>query len=266
MKAPDAPTRPFLLAVNLKSYFSVAGSLAWTAAAAGVAAAHGAVRDGRARLAVLPSFVAIDGCVRAAGGLLDVGAQDIGLSGRGPNTGEVPGVDLVELGCRFALVGHWERRSRQCETEAVVRDKVAAAAACGLTPILCIGEPERADARDAVSFCLHQVASGLGAAWSGGSLVVAYEPVWAIGGPRPAAAAHVVTVCAALRGWLAEHYPSVGAQVIYGGAAGPGLLGDIGADVDGLFLGRRVHDPRVLTSLLDEVRILTCEIAASQGV
>jgi triosephosphate isomerase len=221
MRAPDGSGVPFLVAVNLKSYFSVADTVSWAAEVAELAAADDTVHDGRARLVVLPSFVALPACVRAVGGLLDVGAQDIGASGRGAYTGEVCGGDLVELGCRYALVGHRERRSQQGETDAVVRAKTAAAVAC--------------------------------------------EPVWAIGAPGPADAAHVAAVCSALRGWLVEQNLRTRARIIYGGAAGPGLLGELGADVDGLFLGRQVHDPRVLTQVLDEVRILTSESQRARG-
>jgi triosephosphate isomerase len=85
---------------------------------------------------------------------------------------------------------------------------------------------------------------------------VAYEPIWAIGAAEPAAPQHVTAVCRALRKHLSADQLFPQAQVIYGGSAGPGLLPEIGAEVDGMFLGRFAHDPNAVRCILDEVAVI----------
>ena len=85
-----------------------------------------------------------------------------------------------------------------------------------------------------------------------GAVIVAYEPVWAIGAPEPAGHDHIRVVAAALRAALDADPARAGSTVIYGGAAGPGLLTALGDAVDGVFLGRFAHDPDALMSVLDE--------------
>jgi triosephosphate isomerase len=126
----------------------------------------------------------------------------------------------------------------------------------GLAPVLCIGEPEPGAPAQAAERCIAQLESALAPARSsgtGGQLVVAYEPNWAIGAPEPAPPEYVSAVCRALREHVAgdELFPD--AKVIYGGSAGPGLLPRIAADVDGMFLGRFAHDPAAVRRILDEV-------------
>ncbi|MET0863623.1 MAG: triose-phosphate isomerase family protein, partial [Nakamurella sp.] len=128
----------------------------------------------------------------------------------------------------------------------------------GLAPVLCIGEPERAGTEQAIEFCIRQLTDALEPARAdglGGRLIVAYEPIWAIGAPEPAEPKYVRTVCAALRDHLAGDALLPDAKVIYGGSAGPGLLPQIADDVDGMFLGRFAHDPAAVRTILDEIKL-----------
>ena len=114
---------------------------------------------------------------------------------------------LAELGCRFVEVGHAERRRMFGDTDEVVAAKLHAAMRNGLTPILCVGEEERLEPADAAKVCIRQIRSGLSAASAAGivgDLVIAYEPLWAIGAPEPAHPDHIRGVCAALRRHLTD--------------------------------------------------------------
>ena len=141
------------------------------------------------------------------------------------------------------------------ETDEVVAAKTRAALRNGLTPVLCIGESDRQDGADAARVTIAQLGSALADA-PAGPVIVAYEPVWAIGAPEPAPVAHIQAVCTALRGALDFLPGRSGSAVIYGGSAGPGLLTALGASVDGLFLGRFAHDPATLAAVLDEAATL----------
>lgn len=246
---------PVLLGVSLKLYMDVPRTLDWARALATIARERAAVRDGRVRLFVLPSLPAIPGVVEALrGSRVEVGAQDLHWADRGAFTGAVSGADLVWSGCGLVEVGHAERRLLFGEDEGIVRSKVAAAVRNGLTPVLCVGETERLPAAEATRVCIRQVTSALEGLDDVGptAIVVAYEPVWAIGRPEPAAAAHVLALVGALRDYLSNESRILVASVIYGGSARRGQLRDLGAGVDGLFLGRSAHDPEDLALIIDE--------------
>ena len=152
-------------------------------------------------------------------------------------------------------IGHAERRAMFGETDETVARKVAASLEAGLAPVLCIGEVAQGDASAAAAACVQQLESSLRLARErgvGGRLVVAYEPVWASGAPEPAGEAHIRGVTSVLRDHLGGDALLPGAQVIYGGSAGPGLLPRIAPDVDGMFLGRFAHDPAGFGRVLDE--------------
>jgi triosephosphate isomerase len=189
---------------------------------------------------------------------IEVGAQDLHWEDTGPFTGEVSGAELAEVGCTMVEVGHAERRSLFGETDEIVARKTLAALRNGLAPVLCIGEPERGAPEQAAALCIRQLESALAPARAsavGGRLLVAYEPVWAIGAAEPATPEHVTAVCRTLRDHLDGDESFPGARVIYGGSAGPGLLPRIAADVDGMFLGRFAHDPSAVRRILDEVTL-----------
>ncbi|WP_213813784.1 triose-phosphate isomerase family protein [Glaciihabitans sp. dw_435] len=256
MTATERSHSTVTVGVSLKMYFGHAQSLDWSSRVAELARTHPSVASGAVELFVIPDFLAVAPAVGifAGTGVL-VGAQDLATDDSGAFTGEVSGAVLAEVGASVVEVGHAERRRLFGETDAIVAAKSAAALRNGLAPVLCIGEGERMPPADASAECIRQLDSALaGAAF--GRVIVAYEPVWAIGAPAPAPADHIRAVCAALRSHVDGLTGRDGSVVIYGGSAGPGLLTELGGDADGLFLGRFAHDPAALGAVLDEAAVL----------
>jgi triosephosphate isomerase len=176
---------------------------------------------------------------------LTYGAQDVSQHDSGAYTGEVSGAFLAKLGCSFAVVGHSERRTYHHEDDALVAAKAAAALKHGLTPIVCIGEGlDIREAGEHVSHCVNQLSGSLAglSAEQIASVVIAYEPVWAIGTGRVASAADAQEVCAAIRKQLGElATPAIadGVRVLYGGSVNAKNIGELIAqdDVDGALVG-----------------------------
>ena len=176
---------------------------------------------------------------------LGYGGQDLSQHDEGAYTGEISGAFLAKLGCGYVVVGHSERREHHAETDELVGAKVRAALRHGLTPILCVGEP--LEVRQAEEHVAHVVAQ-LRAALEGlddeqvRRVVVAYEPVWAIGTGEVATPADAQEVCAAVRSTVAELVGTdvaEGLRVLYGGSVKPGNVAEIMAqeDVDGALVG-----------------------------
>lgn len=245
---------PVLLGVSLKMYLDHAATLRWVREVVAIAGRAPAVLDGRVQVAVLPTFVSIEAVSEITRNApVDHGAQDLSWADQGAFTGEVSGRDLVTLGCRYVEVGHAERRRLFGEDDTIVARKLSAAVRHGLVPILCVGELDRRDSAAAVEFCVGQVRSALAEVDAVEELIIAYEPVWAIGADEPAGVDHVRSVCAGIRAGVADDHRLSGVRVIYGGSAGPGLLTELGRNgVDGLFLGRFAHDPAALSTMIDE--------------
>ncbi|MGW5051707.1 triose-phosphate isomerase [Actinokineospora sp. NPDC004072] len=202
----------------------------------------------KVEVAVLPPFTDIRSVQTLVDGdklLLKYGAQDISQHDSGAYTGDVSGPMLAKLGCSYVTVGHSERREYHGETDELVNKKVKAALKHGITPILCLGE--QLDVREAgnhVQHCTDQLVAGLKGlkAEQVASVVVAYEPVWAIGTGKVATPADAQEVCAALRKQLASSYGDEVAstvRVLYGGSVKSGSIGDLVAqeDVDGALVG-----------------------------
>jgi len=178
------------------------------------------------------------------------GAQDISAHDSGAFTGEISGPMLSKLKCSYVAVGHSERRQYHCEDEEVVNAKVKAAFRNGLTPILCIGEG--LDVRKAGRQVPHTLAQLDGAlkdvpAEQAATVVVAYEPVWAIGTGEVATPEDAQEVCGAIRGRLAELYDQELADAVriqYGGSVKAGNVAAIMAqpDVDGALVGGAALD------------------------
>jgi triosephosphate isomerase len=249
-------TSPTLVGVSLKMYFGHRQSLDWCARVAELAHAHPGVAGGRVELFVIPGYLTVPGAIETlAGSRVVVGAQDLASADTGAFTGEVSGVELAEIGVGVVEVGHAERRRLFGETDEIVAQKTAAALRNGIAPVLCIGETVRSEPADAAAECLRQLASALNGSVDG-RVIVAYEPVWAIGAAEPAPADYIRAVCAILRDTVASLGGRDGSAVIYGGSAGPGLLTELGSDVDGLFLGRFAHDTEALGLVLDEAALI----------
>ena len=247
---------PVVVGVSLKMYFGHERAREWFGSVARLAGENASVASGAVELFVIPSFVSIPAAISAlAGTPVTVGAQDLFWEDNGAFTGEVSGVELAELGVGVVEVGHAERRRIFGETEEIVAAKTAAALRNGIAPVLCIGETVRSEPDVAAAEVEQQLISALDGA-PAGRVLVAYEPVWAIGAAEPAAPGHIRAVCARLRGVIGSLDGREGSSVIYGGSAGPGLLSTLGDSVDGLFLGRFAHDPAALASVLDEAAVL----------
>jgi triosephosphate isomerase len=176
---------------------------------------------------------------------LTYGAQDLSQHDSGAYTGEISGAFLAKLGCTFAVVGHSERRTYHHEDDGCVAAKAAAAFRHGLIPIVCIGE--HLDVREAgehVAYNLAQLEGSLAGLTQEqlAQVVIAYEPVWAIGTGRVASAGDAQEVCGAIRAKLAElTSPQVadGVRVLYGGSMNAKNVGELIAqqDVDGGLVG-----------------------------
>ena len=177
--------------------------------------------------------------------LLKHGAQDLSVHDAGAYTGEISGEFLTKLGCTYVAVGHSERRQYHAEDDTVVAAKVKAAYRHGLTPILCCGEG--LEVRKAGQQVEHVLAQ-LDAALDGvspeqvRSIVIAYEPIWAIGTGEVATPADAQEVCSAIRTRLAELYSgdiADGIRVLYGGSVKAANVAAImaEADVDGALVG-----------------------------
>jgi triosephosphate isomerase len=176
---------------------------------------------------------------------LSWGAQDVSPFDNGAYTGDVSASMLAKLGCRYVLVGHSERREYHGEDDNLVNAKVKMAASKGLTPIICVGEG--LDVREELSHVPFTIARVEGAL-AGlrpeqiGSLVIAYEPVWAIGTGRVATPEDAQEVCGAIREWVGQWYDTSSAQdirILYGGSVKASNVGSIMAqpDVDGCLVG-----------------------------
>ncbi|MGY3318214.1 triose-phosphate isomerase family protein [Arthrobacter sp. TE12232] len=245
-----------LVGVSTKMYLGYRDSLAWLEQLRNEVDARPALAAGRVVPFVIPSFPVLPAAARLLeGSPLLLGAQNCGWAD-GPWTGEVAPSMLAELGVRLVEIGHAERRRHFGEDDAMVALKTRAADDAGLTPLLCVGETEAGESAAAADHVYRQIASAVDGDWNrAGRLVVAYEPVWAIGAAEPAAAAYVSDVVRGLRGRLATAGVP-GLPIIYGGSAKPGLLPTL-EGVSGLFLGRFAHNPANFGCVLDEALLLT---------
>ena len=176
---------------------------------------------------------------------LTYGAQDLSPHDSGAYTGDISGAFLAKLGCTFVVVGHSERRTYHHEDDAVVAEKAAAAFRHGLTPIVCIGEQlEVREAGNHVEFYVESLRGSLAGLTNEqlSDVVIAYEPVWAIGTGRVASAADAQEVCGAIRAELAKiATPQIadGVRVLYGGSVNAKNVGELVGqkDVDGALVG-----------------------------
>jgi triosephosphate isomerase len=233
----EAAVRRKLVAANWKMNGSSAANAQWVAAWRAVKAP--------CEVAVCAPFVYLPQVgAGLAGTSAELGAQNLSEQAPGAFTGEVAGEMLLEVGCRWVIVGHSERRAMYGETSELVAKKAARAVALGLKPIVCVGETlaERDAGRTlevvgtqlaaVLSLCsVEQLASG----------ALAYEPVWAIGTGRTATPVQAQEVHAAIRAQLAraDTQAAQRARILYGGSVKPGNAGELFAqpDIDGGLIG-----------------------------
>jgi triosephosphate isomerase len=202
----------------------------------------------KAEVAVLPPFTDLRSVQTLVDGdrlALEYGAQDVSVHESGAYTGEISAGMLSKLGCSYVVVGHSERREYHGETDALVARKAAATLAAGMTPIVCVGEGlEVRQAARHVGHCTDQVVGSLAGltAEQVAGLVIAYEPVWAIGTGEVAMPEDAQEVCAAIRGQVRETYGDAAAdavRILYGGSVkANNIVGIMAkADVDGALVG-----------------------------
>jgi triosephosphate isomerase len=173
------------------------------------------------------------------------GAQDVSTHDAGAYTGEISAAMLAKLGCTYVVVGHSERRQYHGETDEIVNTKAQQALAAGMTPIVCIGEGLAVrQSGEHVPHCMAQVAGSVASftAEQVAGMVVAYEPVWAIGTGEVATPADAQEVCQAVRQQVREVYGDAaadGVRILYGGSVKAANVAGImaEADVDGCLVG-----------------------------
>ncbi len=209
---------------------------------------------------VLPPFVDLRSVQTLVDGdklRIRYGAQDLSVHDAGAYTGEISGAMLAKLGCSYVLAGHSERRQYHGEDDGVVGAKVRKALEHGLTPILCVGEGldvRRLDGQ--VDHCVQQVGKALDGVSpeQARGIVIAYEPVWAIGTGEVATPDDAQEVCAEIRATLASLYPGEladGVRVLYGGSVKSSNVEALMAqpDVDGALVGGASLDAEEFASL-----------------
>ncbi|KAK3294588.1 Triosephosphate isomerase-like protein [Chaetomium fimeti] len=289
---PGATTRPLsghrpLLGVSTKMYFSHARTTAFTTTLLKLLTSTPQAATVLSTLDafLIPDFVslpavlaAVDTSLTTRGGRVRVGAQDCAASDFGAFTGEVSPAVLREVGCGMVELGHAERRALFGETDAGVREKVGAVVRNGMVPLVCVGEKEvggdgrvgdgdgeggggndgggdggEGGVRVAAEEVARQVAAVLEGLDPEAEVILAYEPVWAIGAPEPASATHVKGVVRRIRESEVVKGRRGLTRIVYGGAAKPGLWEQLGGEVDGLFLGRFAHQPEQFVKMLYEV-------------
>jgi triosephosphate isomerase len=199
-------------------------------------------------VAVLPPFTDL----RSVQTLIDAdklrikyGAQDLSRYEKGAYTGEISGAMLAKLGCSYVLCGHSERRQYHHEDDALVNAKVKAAFANSITPILCVGE--NLDVRKSgghLDHCMGQLKGSMARipAEQAASMVIAYEPVWAIGTGEVASPKDAQEMCAAIRAWVSDSRGTdagASVRILYGGSVKSDNIAPIMAqpDVDGALVG-----------------------------
>jgi triosephosphate isomerase len=225
-------------------------------------------RSGDCEIVIFPSFLDLETAVTAARGTrIQVGAQNLCWAKEGAFTGEVSGPMIRASGCSHVIVGHSERRMYFGETNETVLKKTVAALDAGLTPIVCIGEREK---KNAEAVLAEQFQKAIGALSDGqfARIIIAYEPVWAIGTgdtatPETAAQVHQFIRSQATRGFGAEAANNV--RILYGGSVKPGNARSLmeQPEIDGFLVGGASLDPVSFASI---VNLGTCPLPRTTPV
>lgn len=183
------------------------------------------VKDKKVDIGICPSYVALEcACKKAKGSNIAVGAQNMNENDKGSWTGEVSAEMLLDAGVKFTLIGHSEIRSRGIETESSINKKILKALSCGLSVVLCVGE-NRAERDENITqeILQAQVATALKGVYKNElkSIVIAYEPVWAIGTGVVASSGQIEDAIEFIRGVVATLYDEEAATnmvILYGGS------------------------------------------------
>lgn len=190
------------------------------------------------------------------GSPIELGGQNLSPAEGKAHTGQISAQLLADVGCRWVLVGHWEIRRRNDESDADVNRKLLAALDAGLRPILLVGESadQRGDVEQALAQRLPALFAGSEAAQVA-RMAIVYEPEWTIGVDQPAPPDHVAAGCRFIRRWIGDAYDEATAgkvRTIYGGSVTPdyaeGLLAS--PHVDGLGAGRKGRDPEAFAEIV----------------
>jgi triosephosphate isomerase len=243
-----------ILAANWKMHKTAAEAVLWAEAVKASPLAA------QAELIVLPGFLQIPALARElSGSPVALGAQDVFWAESGAYTGMVSAGQLRDAGCRYALVAHSERRRYAGEDDEGAQRRIRAALEGGLTPIYCVGEDrsqrEAGQFREALR-AQYEVALAHLSAEEAQAVIVAYEPVWAIGSGRPATPLQAAEVAASIRAGVSELTGlRDGLRILYGGSVSPQNVGgylSLGG-VDGLLVGSASLDPTEFLALLKAV-------------
>jgi len=214
-------------------------------------------------IVIAPPFTALHAAAEAVrNSNVSVAAQNLHWEREGAFTGEISAAMIAETGAEFVIVGHSERRTLFGETDASVNRKVAAAFAGGLTPIVCIGETlDQRERNETFSVLDRQIRDGLDGVTSDQlvQLVIAYEPVWAIGTGRNATAQQAEEAHAHIRKRLQQWFgaePSELCRIVYGGSVKPENIGDLASqpDVDGALVGGASLDVKAFFDIVSRSR------------
>jgi triosephosphate isomerase len=208
---------------------------------------------------IAPPFTAlVPVAEQLKGSTIGLGAQNLHWEAEGAYTGEIAADMIVSAGCRYVIIGHSERRQYFGETDLTVNKKIRAAVNAGLIPVMCIGESEsQRDGGETFSILDKQIQNGLESFVLDDlqTLIVAYEPVWAIGTGKTATKEQAQEVHSHVRQWFAGRFDdgyAQGLRILYGGSVKPSNVKDLMAmpDVDGALVGGASLDPGTFSQLV----------------
>ena len=216
--------------------------------------------DGKLNIAICPTFTALDRAVKVVAGTnIKIGAQNMSDKESGAYTGEISASMLLDLGVKYVIIGHSERRQYHAETDEMVSKKAKVALSAGLLPIICIGETLEERESDKTSEIITTQLEGSLSGLTADEMLkttIAYEPIWAIGTGKTASPEQAQEVHALIRRLLIGKFGTHVAESViiqYGGSVKPdnsaNLIGQ--ADIDGALVGGASLDPDVFTGLIE---------------
>lgn len=217
-------------------------------------------RSTHCEIVVAPPFTALHAAMEATRGTnISIAAQDVHWEKQGAFTGEVSVAMLAEVGCEYTIIGHSERRQFFGETDETVAKKILAGLEAGLTPIVCVGELLAERERGQTEAVLNKQFSGAFSALTAGQfgrIIIAYEPVWAIGTGRTATPEVAAEAHKFLRQLASERFTNDAAanlRILYGGSVKPdnikGLMAQV--DIDGALVGGASLEPQSFASIVN---------------